>query len=455
MTAEIAILNKSAVALAADSAVTIGRGTEEYKVYQSANKLFALSKYHPVGLMVYGQAMFMGVDWETIIKVYRNQLGKRTFESLHEHANHFLSFLQDNSDFSDQDSQDAFIKLRIRAEFSSILQEVLERLRNEIARKGEITESDIRLTIKTIVSERHALLRSFEQVQTITGESLPNSKVEDLRTAYRPFVDRIKKEVFKNLPLESVVSRRLNEISVYVFTRQAFHRATAGVVVAGYGAQDVFPSVMEFRVEGVFHDTLKFSRERTSAVGSDVTSAIIPFAQSEMVHSFMEGVDPAYQEFIERAVRAVLDEYGSTLLDLIKQPTAATKSLHQAISKVNEDVWNGLDEAMTNYRNARFVDPVVDTVENLPKSELAAMAESLVNLTSFRQRVTPDTETVGGPIDVAVISRGDGFVWIKRKHYFDPELNHHFFANYYREDTNGKQQEGRRSKVSVDRGRKE
>ena len=301
----------------------------------------------------------------------------------------------------------------------------------------------------------HSLLRSFEQVQSITGEPPSTRTVEDLRTGYRPFVDRIRKEVFKNLPLESVVSRRLNEIAVDVFTRQAFHRGTAGVVVAGYGAQDVFPTVEEFRVEGVFSDTLKFSRERTSAVGRDVTSAIIPFAQSEMVHSFMEGVDPAYQGFIEKAVRAVLDKYGSTLLDLFKQPAAATKSLHQAISKVNEDVWNGLEEAMTNYRNERFVEPVVDTVENLPKSELAAMAESLVNLTSFRQRVTPDTETVGGPIDVAVISRGDGFVWIKRKHYFDPELNHHFFANYYREDANGKQQAGRRSEVSVNRGRKE
>jgi hypothetical protein len=40
---------------------------------------------------------------------------------------------------------------------------------------------------------------------------------------------------------------------------------------------------------------------------------------------------------------------------------------------------------------------------------------------------------VGGPIDVAVISRGDGFIWIKRKHYFSPELNPQFAANYYRE----------------------
>ena len=59
------------------------------------------------------------------------------------------------------------------------------------------------------------------------------------------------------------------------------------------------------------------------------------------------------------------------------------------------------------------------------------MAETLVNLTSFRQRVSPDAETVGGPVDVAIISRGDGFIWIKRKHYFQAELNHQFFNNYF------------------------
>ena len=45
-----------------------------------------------------------------------------------------------------------------------------------------------------------------------------------------------------------------------------------------------------------------------------------------------------------------------------------------------------------------------------------------------------EAETVAGPIDVAVISKGDGFIWIKRKHYFESGLNQHYFANYYRED---------------------
>jgi len=48
----------------------------------------------------------------------------------------------------------------------------------------------------------------------------------------------------------------------------------------------------------------------------------------------------------------------------------------------------------------------------------------------MKRKMSQGIETVGGPIDVAVISKGDGFVWIKRKHYFKPELNVPFLENY-------------------------
>jgi len=79
-------------------------------------------------------------------------------------------------------------------------------------------------------------------------------------------------------------------------------------------------------------------------------------------------------------------------------------------------------------------------VEVLPKDELAAMAEALVHLTAFKRKMNVGMETVGGPIDVAVISKGDGFVWVKRKHYFPAELNQHFFTNYFRGLNNGNHQ---------------
>ena len=93
MTAEVAILNKGAVALAADSAATMSTGTGQ-KILSSANKVFALSKHHPVGIMIYGSAQFMAIPWETIIKVYRKKLGDRPYDTLHEYAEGFIEFLK-------------------------------------------------------------------------------------------------------------------------------------------------------------------------------------------------------------------------------------------------------------------------------------------------------------------------------------------------------------------------
>ena len=79
-----------------------------------------------------------------------------------------------------------------------------------------------------------------------------------------------------------------------------------------------------------------------------------------------------------------------------------------------------------------YTEPLLNTVVSLDKEDMANMAESFISLTSLVRRMQPGEETVGGPVDVAVISKGDGFVWINRKHYFRPELNAPFFSNYFK-----------------------
>lgn len=91
MTAEVAVLNEQAVALATDSAITSGAG----KVYTSGNKLFTLSKRHPVGIMIYNNANFKGIPLETILKVFRQELGTTSFDTLTGYAKHFVEFLTD------------------------------------------------------------------------------------------------------------------------------------------------------------------------------------------------------------------------------------------------------------------------------------------------------------------------------------------------------------------------
>ncbi|MBV1928848.1 MAG: hypothetical protein KUG81_04985, partial [Gammaproteobacteria bacterium] len=95
MTAELVIMNGRAVAMAADSAVTLSNGEDQnLQTYFSANKLFSLSYQHPVGIMLYQGASVHSVPWETIIKVYRKELGDTVFDHLHQYADDFISFLR-------------------------------------------------------------------------------------------------------------------------------------------------------------------------------------------------------------------------------------------------------------------------------------------------------------------------------------------------------------------------
>src|SRR5260370_31309021 len=96
MTAEIAIMNKDAIALAADSAVTINTGSGR-KIYNTVNKLFALTKYAPGGIMVYGRPDLMGIPCASIIKTYRPVIVSKTFGTIHEYVSHFVSFFKANS----------------------------------------------------------------------------------------------------------------------------------------------------------------------------------------------------------------------------------------------------------------------------------------------------------------------------------------------------------------------
>jgi hypothetical protein len=85
---------------------------------------------------------------------------------------------------------------------------------------------------------------------------------------------------------------------------------------------------------------------------------------------------------------------------------------------------------MIEHRNKNYTGPIKQAIASLSLSDLSAVAETFLSASQIQKRVNPDLETVGGPVDVAVISKGDGFVWIKRKHYFEERINPSFRLRY-------------------------
>ncbi len=149
----------------------------------------------------------------------------------------------------------------------------------------------------------------------------------------------------------------------------------------------------------------------------------------------MEGADPSYLISEKSYLSQLFKDYAEILIDYIGEYNDKEKNkLKKKMADIGNRILQDHDEKLAKHRRENYVMPVVSVVSILPKDELAAMAEALVNLTSFKRKVSMQSETVGGPISVAVISKGDGFVWIKRKHYFKAELNSQFFANYFQGD---------------------
>jgi hypothetical protein len=430
MTAEIAVMNTQSVALAADSAVTLSGGTGE-KIYASANKIFMLSKYQPVGVMIYGNASLLQLPWETIIKSYRRHLRTTNFRTLREYAHHFVSFLGSSHAFFPSDVQREYVEANCHGYYELILNEVRAAVDHEIAASGSISASETEAVVSRIVGDHHADWASAPLLPFA-----PDNHADQVAALYEATIQRTLRYRFEKLPLADNTKAQLVELAVFLLSREPpiAPVALTGVVIAGFGNDDLFPSMTEVIVDGVANDQLICWQGRDYGVDREGNTAYVgAFAQSEMVSRFMAGVDPAYQELIEQSLSDIMVGYTDEIFRALggRAPAAAVR---RQIAEARDAMLADYVERLSNHRNATYVASVLSVVNSLPPNELADMAESLVNLTSFKRRVSMESESVGGPIDVAVITAGDGFVWIRRKHYFEADRNPQFFANYYREE---------------------
>ena len=422
-------MNREAVALAADSAVTIGRTGQ--KIFTSANKLFALSRLHPVGIMVYGSANLMQIPWETIIKIYRSRLARKKFNKLEQYADDFMEFLDNGNSLFPDSVQEDYARRTFYDYFTYLKEQVTKTVDGELKKSCTISVRKLASIVSRIISSQYEIWCNAKNTSTIPPQF--NKKIVKY---YNKIIDDAKKKVFEKLPLSKRNSDKLTRIAGCLFSRFPLTVDTAnisGVVIAGFGELDTFPSVAAYMVECVVKNKLKYEKLLNRKISFTASAGIMPFAQREMVATFMEGIDPSFKDFEDSYITKMFSDYAKVIVDSIANVANTQKQLLQKkLVEAGKKILEDRNKELKTFVRDKFTDPVISVVATLPKDELAAMAESLVNLTSFKRRVTMERETVGGPIDVAVISKGDGFVWIKRKHYFKAELNPQFFEKNYR-----------------------
>jgi len=425
MTAEIAVANSSGVALAADSAVTISGPLGE-KIYNTVNKLFRPTDIAPVGAMVFNAAIYGAVPWETLFKSYRERYGNQQFSTLEEHASDFIDYLSEIP--QSVDGQFAIVHELMYA--YSVLANQLNNWAKTEFENGECKEIAANQVAKKLVSLAETLLEHQKKAtlfEGLTGRtrfpSLLTSQFDKLleQVAHRFFSEDILSPMFLSLS---------RDLAIEIARRGNSSGAETGVVVAGFGADEMLPSIVSFDIRAPIDGLLRrrAMRVRRLAAGSD--AVIAPYAQIDFVQTYMDGIHPALSRFIGDRTVSTIQKVADTILDAVahKLSTKEKQRLEQAIGKGVSELVNALNHETQQWQAKNISGPTVEAVRHLPLSELASLAESMVTTTALRRRISLGPETVGGAVDVAVVSKGDGLIWINRKHYFDARLNSHFFV---------------------------
>ncbi|AOE50923.1 hypothetical protein [Kangiella sediminilitoris] len=431
MTAEVAVINQYGVALAADSAATLNNG----KVYNTANKLFMLSKYEPIGIMINGSSHYMHVPWETLIKDFREELRDGVFSTLSEYVEHFWSYLEvgNGSKYFTENVQRSLCEKRVGQQIESLKKLILNCFDKELDQELDYQKLKARayeLTLQLIDNEKEKakegeILKNFnDEDKEKFIEEYSDTVIDMSKSILGYAVEQFKDEDFKTLVdlLGELIIRR----SFIVYSE---------VVIAGYGKEELFPQLQAFNVGVMFNNKIRKSQssihESTNEEGCQ--GDVITFAQTNTARSFIRGVDPILEGYIYEYSNTLKNQYISLLKDSgalqkLAEIEFDTDKLVEEMSKCAESS----KEDISSYIVSEHLSPMASVINSLPKNELIEMAESLVSMVALRMKMSDAAESVGGPVDVAVISKGDGFVWVKRKHYFKPEFNRHFFDNYYR-----------------------
>lgn len=414
MTAEIAILNRTAVALAADSIVTLS-GPSGSKTYDSAEKIFELSRFRPIGLMVYNNAELIRIPVEILARDFREEISDE-FAHLIQVWPRFERFLLSVCVESElDDTMTEFEGLigsevnRLALQFTNAAVKRLGKGREESAGQLlRLLKESIDATIERANDERLAGFLNETSIDQFT-------KCYGART--KALVENRLVPVVRSLTgdeFDGEMWEKFDELAFALVRSRKKSPAFTGLVFAGFGRNDRFSSLYAVEIDGIYFGEVRVIG--TNEVDIDRhgdTAAIVPFADKGMPERFVFGIDQAFEDKLEKIAKNLIVQVleqatGSFSQDQSEEMEAA------AMERFRKSISSQKDLAEKELKSI---------VTHLSKRELGEVAYSLVELTSRKRRYSRGMETVGGPIDVAILTRNEGFIWVRRKRYFDVEMN--------------------------------
>ena len=402
MSVGVCIINRNGIALAADSA---GTYTGNKMFYNSMNKVFSLSRKYVYGAITYGATTIYNVSIDQVLKEFRTYLDSR------EHISDFFEILPLFEAFINQNSSYYKFDLAEANHCNGLIKDLVVDWGNKI--KTVATEVDAENKISEILNQLETVMRGSLKIDNYDVSAY-------IKTTYNDYFNMLigmivpelnnfptQKECFWDYICNYFNLSLTNETNNYM-----------GLFFAGYGHCDAFPKFTHIELYRVVGGKIKY-RLVENYEESNNHAQIVPLAQPDVILTFCKGISNRFINYIPQKVESIIN----SKIDALPDPFTIDQknALKTSLSSSKAEIASAINTTIQNDN----VKPILDSVQLIPLPEMGFLAESLVNITSLKRTFAIDgnQQTVGGPTDVAVMSKGDGFVWIKRKHYFDKQMN--------------------------------
>ncbi|HUJ02713.1 MAG TPA: hypothetical protein VLW75_03675 [Rhizomicrobium sp.] len=407
MTSEIAVMNQRAVALAADSAVTLIDGGTVV-VRNEQRKLFNLIEGRPIGLMFFGVADMLGHPWDHLIEHYQKTQKPDAFAHLRDCAVHFTNALDHMDElFAGKRQQDDYKRL-----LASVFRYVFnfaQYLRDSGAGAGDDT-AVLEHAIDTIWRDYQ-----FRPDGTPRPDlsCFPAEFGKRVLSEHGKMIAELIQYGFAPFGLSHQSQARLQDIAVFCVVKDLFLEDVSGLVFAGFGAEDRYPALVTYFVSAIVCGVVKRAEASHDVIDTEHRSRIRVFADSEVTNAFIRGIDYNLERRLYGGFRMMMHGLVDQLVGAF--PGADPSTRETVRQKFQNDFvpryFEAFHQAISQYQQQAFINPVLRVLEIAGRTELGDTARQLVGLNVFKKRITAQKETVGGAIDVAIITRENGFTW--------------------------------------------
>lgn len=365
MTAQSLILTKDVAVVGSDLAIT----TPDNKSYTTEKKIFCLDKNFPVAVMINGYIDFEDISLETLIGEFAKTLDFDKIQSVKQIKNGFIHYLEKNTEYT---SSDAYLRWILDSFKETIVEEINE--------------------------------YGFEDV-------ISYKKRKELLPFVKKY-DNFDSEFFDIIPNDS--KRKYNQILWEIFCYELSFEGS-GVIFVGFDEKNYYPSFFEINI--FCNDNGKLIYEEVDSRENCREPIIKVFAINEEAYSFITGVSSKFENCLKEYIQISNENIVNNIEWTLKNENINKKTIEKLRNLIEFFINEEHTELTKNIINFKLetLESTSKSLEYLPVQIICNLSDYLIKLTSLKQKLSSELETVSCETDIAIITKVNNFKWLNNK----------------------------------------